>query len=281
MESIIKNHKKVICISSPTLEIGIDIGDISLSVLLQVPLSIASLMQRIGRSNRNAKYIRSIAFYYSNIEKEVLEEMFYYTKNNILDEYKNNPNISVVVQQVFSMLYAQPKGLKLEEMYFYLEPLLKDFVIDFFEFGTNQITTREQLMQFIEDKSKEVLKEILNYLILHFESKFINYKEPYYFPSMKLMDLGKNGLLHSNIPNYDEYNIIDIKKQQCIGKVSFIPDTYFLFAGKCWEIKRIEGKNIYCLQIPLSNFKIATRPVHDMGKYYNYIPNHLKRNYKR
>jgi len=51
-EMFIKDSKHAVCVSTMTLEIGIDIGNIDAVVLADVPWNIESFLQRIGRAGR-------------------------------------------------------------------------------------------------------------------------------------------------------------------------------------------------------------------------------------
>jgi ATP-dependent Lhr-like helicase len=49
-----------VCVATPTLELGIDIGSIDLVVLYGVPANWQSLAQRVGRGNRRTEYIEAL-----------------------------------------------------------------------------------------------------------------------------------------------------------------------------------------------------------------------------
>ena len=61
-------------VATMTLEIGIDIGDIDAIVLAEVPWSVSSLLQRIGRGNRRKCGV--FAIFNSEEEKVMFEIMF-------------------------------------------------------------------------------------------------------------------------------------------------------------------------------------------------------------
>jgi ATP-dependent Lhr-like helicase len=54
VERKFESESRAICVSTSTLEMGIDIGDIDAVVLFGPPMSVASLLQRIGRGNRRS-----------------------------------------------------------------------------------------------------------------------------------------------------------------------------------------------------------------------------------
>lgn len=49
-----------VCVATPTLELGIDIGSIDLVILYGAPASWQSLAQRVGRGNRRTGYIEAV-----------------------------------------------------------------------------------------------------------------------------------------------------------------------------------------------------------------------------
>jgi ATP-dependent Lhr-like helicase len=58
-----------ICFASSTLELGIDIGDIDVVILIGPPGSRDSLLQRIGRGNRRGGRMRVVCFYRTPLER--------------------------------------------------------------------------------------------------------------------------------------------------------------------------------------------------------------------
>jgi ATP-dependent Lhr-like helicase len=58
-----------VCISTMTLEIGIDIGNVDAVLLAETPLNISSFLQRIGRGNRRSIQIKYSAFMEMKMKK--------------------------------------------------------------------------------------------------------------------------------------------------------------------------------------------------------------------
>jgi len=81
-----KESQYGVCIATMTLEIGIDIGDIDSIVLAEVPWSISSLLQRIGRGSRRTLKNRVFAIYNSDCEKMLLEHMFKNAIEGVLNQ---------------------------------------------------------------------------------------------------------------------------------------------------------------------------------------------------
>lgn len=115
-ENFMRETHYGVCVATMTLEIGIDIGDIDAVVLAEVPWSISSLLQRIGRGNRRTQKCRVFAIYNSEEENLIIEQMLEFAIEGHIEQVKYTPDLSVVVQQILSSLYASPSGL--EDSYF-------------------------------------------------------------------------------------------------------------------------------------------------------------------
>lgn len=272
VEETIKKSKKVICISSSTLEIGIDIGDISLAVLIETPFTISSLLQRIGRSNRKENTIRAVGFFGLEVEFEILSEMFELAKQGILDGYEYVPDPGVIVQQILSLLYANRNGLTFDTFYETLRPLLIDFAIYYSKF-TGLFPKKEDSFESLEKLAMTILKQILDYLLDKYKN-YIGYSETYfkYYPREKTLNLGNQGLVHSNIPIFKEYKIIDIYSKKEIGVLAAFPARVFYFAGKCWKIVDYEDNKIFVKEVTYPEYEITVRATSTLSKYYTYLP---------
>jgi ATP-dependent helicase Lhr and Lhr-like helicase len=64
-----------ICFASSTLELGIDIGDIDIVILIGPPGSRSSLVQRIGRGNRRRGTTRVACFYRTPLERLLFDAL--------------------------------------------------------------------------------------------------------------------------------------------------------------------------------------------------------------
>jgi ATP-dependent Lhr-like helicase len=100
-----------LCFATSTLELGIDIGDVDLVMLLGAPDNLGSFLQRIGRGNRRTNRTQVACFYRSAIEEAVFRVYLRAAKN--CDEETNELlraesgaefRPSVVVQQLCSYL---------------------------------------------------------------------------------------------------------------------------------------------------------------------------------
>ncbi|MHA1195952.1 MAG: DEAD/DEAH box helicase [Promethearchaeota archaeon] len=245
-EKFIKRNKYIICFATTSLEIGIDIGDIDAVVLADLPWSVSTLLQRIGRGNRRELINRVFAIYENNIDlKTLFIEMFELAINGKLENKKYSPDLSVVIQQIFSCLFANPSGLSFK----YFNTLFQGFC------------------------SENNLKSIL----LNLNSlDYIEFKRDKWFATEKLMNLGRIGMIHSNIPDDSSMPVFDIASNKKIGNVSFPIDNVFILGGKKWKVIKIEPKRIIvrrdCSKAYSPEFELRSK----MGKYFYLLPDHLK-----
>ncbi len=100
-----------LCFATSTLELGIDIGDVDLVLLIGAPDNLSSFLQRIGRGNRRTKRT-NVACFYRNLTEEAIFQVFIRAAQNSDSETMKllgsdsglafRP--SVVVQQLCSYL---------------------------------------------------------------------------------------------------------------------------------------------------------------------------------
>lgn len=100
-----------LCFATSTLELGIDIGDVDLILLIGAPDNFGSFLQRIGRGNRRTKRT-TVACFYRNTTEEAMFRIFIRAAENSdkesFDLLRSDNNVkfrpSVVVQQLCSYL---------------------------------------------------------------------------------------------------------------------------------------------------------------------------------
>jgi ATP-dependent Lhr-like helicase len=101
-----------LCVSSSTLELGIDIGSIDEVALVGPPPTISSFWQRIGRGGRRGKTTRVLCFARSPAETLRFEALLALASRpdvaTSAPSYHFRP--AVLVQQVFSLLKQSPTG---------------------------------------------------------------------------------------------------------------------------------------------------------------------------
>ena len=244
-ENFMKETRYGVCVATMTLEIGIDIGDIDAVVLAEVPWSISSLLQRIGRGNRRTQKHRVFAIYKTEDERAILEQMFSTAQSGYIEPVEYSPHLSVVVQQIFSSLYAKPTGL--EDDYFI--ELFRDFC------------------------SQDDLKDILNHLA---NKEWIEKRYNKWYATTKLMDLGEKGKIHSNIPSSNMLKVVDAYSNKIIGEVMYPVDDIFILNGKAWKTVHKSDTKIV-VQPKKSNAPTAKFiPHRAKGYFYYYLPREIR-----
>jgi len=204
-----------LCVATMTLEIGVDIGDIDVVVLYGAPWSISSLIQRVGRGNRRRCTCVAFGVCRSPEERLLLQDMLERARAGEVEDYPHEPDLSVVVQQIFSCLYQHPAGLRED----FLSSLFAGFA------------------------PPESLTAILSHLA---RLGYIEKRTGRWFASTKVMDMGETGMIHSNIPDPRDYLVIDASTGAKLGEVSMVlVENVFRIAGKAWRLARIDGASLY------------------------------------
>ena len=154
------------CVATASLEIGIDIGNIQAVVLIEPPLTVSSLLQRIGRGNRRTNKTTCFGVFEIPEDKKVFSEMIDKARNGLIEDIKYESDISVAVQQILSLTfekYNEEKGkLTREIIHDYLDVLVEepehiDLIIEkiisdgYIEESKGKITLTSKLLDF-DDK---------------------------------------------------------------------------------------------------------------------------------
>ncbi len=212
------NQGKIgLCVSTMTLELGIDIGDVDAVFLLSPPPSITSLLQRIGRACRRSPYIQAYGVYSNEWEKKIFEVIFELANQGWMEKIVYYPHYSTVAQQILSMTFQKEKtGLSIS----YVEKIL-------FSIG---IATKD---------IHEIIENLIDagYLkrgiagILHMDEK--------------LGWLTARGIIHSNIESkFEEYEVIDSQTGVNLGIIEKLSPV-FILKGKIWEVVNVIGKKVF------------------------------------
>jgi ATP-dependent helicase Lhr and Lhr-like helicase len=209
-ENLMRESDVAVCVATSTLEIGIDIGDIDLIILAEIPWSISSLIQRIGRGNRRKNIINVAVLIKSEEEKKIIEAMMKAAISGILPLENYKPDVSVAIQQIFSYLYQHPEGVPEIEILELLSLLCS------------------------KDNSKHILENLRNLGWIKFRAQYLS-------ASTELMDLGEKGKIHSNIPESVSYKVIDVDANREVGTIQGVSDEVFVLAKKAWRVVAIHG----------------------------------------
>jgi Lhr-like helicase len=105
-----------VCVSTSTLELGIDIGSVDDVVLLGAPTDLNAFLQRIGRGSRRTSHSRVLCLPKSPSEWARFEALLALSQNteNWILNTENLPYYafrpSVLIQQTFSLIKQSPTG---------------------------------------------------------------------------------------------------------------------------------------------------------------------------
>jgi ATP-dependent helicase Lhr and Lhr-like helicase len=114
VELAINSGKRAICVATPTLELGIDIGDIDLVILWGRPPEWQNFLQRIGRGNRRENFSTVICAVPAGdsvgLENQLgFQSVIHQIKNRFLPKTNAHILYGVVLQQICVIL-SQAEG---------------------------------------------------------------------------------------------------------------------------------------------------------------------------
>lgn len=248
-ELFMKTCRRAICVSTMTLEIGIDIGDVDAVVLADIPWDNASFVQRIGRSGRRSGIIRVFLLCDSS-SRHLFEEMMDSARSNHIDEKLYHVDLSVVVQQIFSVLFANPTGVR--ENYF--DDLFSNFCSD------------------------NELWSILSYLL---ENEHVIRRNSKIYATENTMNMGERGSVHSNIPNTQSFEVVNLLTNKKIGGIQLSSNNLkgndtFVLSGKSWQIVKTKKNKVFVKPSPKSSSPASFTVSSQFGAFFEYLPTELQ-----
>ncbi|MDQ2809747.1 MAG: DEAD/DEAH box helicase [Chloroflexota bacterium] len=107
IEAQFAQAEAALCFASSTLELGIDVGNIDIALLIGAPGSVAAFVQRVGRAGRRQAAAQAACFARTPLEGLLLDALL------VAQDYAApSPAFrpSVAVQQIFSVLRQSPTG---------------------------------------------------------------------------------------------------------------------------------------------------------------------------
>lgn len=244
-EGLMKSMRAAVCVATSTLELGIDIGDIDLVVLAEPPLSVTSLLQRIGRGCRRSGSIYAVAIANSEVESKLLELMCVDATHGRFLTHPYVPDASVLVQQIFSILFQHSAGVTQERLYELLSCLF----------------------------SEEIVREVLIHLK---EEEWIEFRAGYWLASTRLRDRGERGQIHSNIPDEEAFRVIDTDSGKEIGKIGAFFDNVFVLGGRAWKVLAVRRGEVRVQRVHISALPSEFHPRRHVGKFYWLLPAKVK-----
>jgi ATP-dependent helicase Lhr and Lhr-like helicase len=117
-EQAFSERQSCVIVATSTLELGLDVGDLDRVIQIDAPGSVASFLQRLGRTGRRAGARRNMLFIATRdeglLESLAIVQLF---RRGYVEPVSSPPSpFHLVVQQLFAMLFEH--GLELEEKRF-------------------------------------------------------------------------------------------------------------------------------------------------------------------
>ncbi len=249
-EYVMKYEGHGVCLATTTLEIGVDIGSIDVVILADVPWTVSSLIQRIGRAGRRTGVTNVIGVYHDEGEREILQEMILAAKENLLEGKKYYPDPSVAIQQLFSILYAHKEGITIP----YFVNICNDFLEE---------------------------NDIIHLILPHLKEKgFIELSLSRIIGGEKVFNMGDRGFIHSNIPDTDEFEVKNEITNRSVGNIE-LPITTdqnssFILAGKVWKVVKVEKKTIFVQPMQGDAIPASFRLANQFGSFFWILPSEIK-----
>ena len=245
-----------LCVATATLEIGIDIGNIQAVVLIQPPLTVSSLLQRIGRGNRRTNKTTCFGVFELPEDKKVFAEMIDKARKGIIEDIKYQPDMSVVIQQILSLTMQKrnenESKLTHKKIHEFLDILVDD---------------PDHIDLIIE-------KIILDEYIEEFRGKII--------PTSKLLDFdhkfGTRGRINVNIPASYMMKVIDLSGN-VIGEITKPTEKMkkIQFASFKWDVNEIRKDRVIVNKTTGKTSIPQFTPHQDHGWFFSWLPDELKK----
>jgi ATP-dependent helicase Lhr and Lhr-like helicase len=242
-EAGFREKKGAICFATTTLELGVDIGDVSAAIMYRPPHNSSSFMQRLGRACRREKEVFALGVALAEGDDDLFEEYRQLARRSLAEPTDYSPDYSVVVQQILSLLFANPQGIEASKLFEYVSPICP---LDLFEQIQDKLVSDGLMVR-------------RRHLLL---------------ASEKTMDLGEKGEVHSNIADDRTVEVVDSATGRKLGEMSAWGDAEgtIALAGTVWTITgRDRGK----LVVSPSGHAPRTGSFarrQNVGKYFSMLP---------
>lgn len=186
-----------LCLATPTLELGIDIGDVDLTVLVGPPPDVSSFLQRIGRGNRRDEICRVLEIYRGPAQLRRFEHLQECAARGELHSAEIPFRPSVLVQQLFSLVFQNPR---------------------------RTITAEAAAGRLPRDVAERFPAERLEELLEHLEGRgWLERSRGRYIPTPRLHRLFERGRVHGNLSDEaregDRVEVVDEHTGRVVGQL--------------------------------------------------------------
>lgn len=239
-ESQFAHSEVALCFATSTLELGIDIGDVDLIVLIGAPGNLSAFLQRIGRGNRRTARTAVVCCYRNETERALFQIFVAAAQSGEMTEaqsYFFRP--SIVVQQLCSYLKQTKYGELDPDSTFALFAALD---------GT-PLLTKTHYDQIIEHLTVKQYFTVTDSRLLK--------------PGAAWNELFEQRALYTNLADFTS-RTIDVVDEETGRKLGAIeravqPGGTFLFGGHARQSARISGRK---LMVRSASQADASRPPH-------------------
>ena len=215
-----------LCFATSTLELGIDIGDVDLILLIGPPGNLSAFLQRIGRGNRRTSRTSVVCCYRTQTDLALFQIFLRATESGgeIATPQPYFFRASIVVQQLFSYL----KQTRLGE----IEP---DSAFELFA-----SVTGEPLLP------KKLYDEIIEHLSL--KQFFISSHNKTLRPGPAWNELYEQRAIYTNLldTKIGTIDVIDEETGRKLGEMErrAVPGAAFIFGGQARQTSRMIGRKL-------------------------------------
>jgi len=242
-EAGFRERKGALCFATTTLELGVDIGDVSAAVMYRPPLDGSSFIQRLGRACRREKSIFALGVALTDEERAVFGRYERFARRSLLEPVLYSPDYSVVVQQTLSLLFSTPRGMASSQLQRYVLPICPE----------------------------GVLPLILDKLTA---DGYVRRRGQHLRASEKTMDMGERGEIHTNIADTRMVQVVDSRTGRALGEVTLwsVQEGPFVLAGRVWNVLgRSGGKLMVKPSGKRAGSGAFARRTHT-GRYFGLLP---------
>lgn len=230
-----------LCVATTTLEIGLDIGDVDATVLLGAPPTPSAFQQRVGRACRREETVLAVGCTPDDDERRLFETYAELARRGTVEGRGYEPDPSVAVQQIFSLLYAEPRGLEPTDLEAFLAPLCD------------------------ASEVRALVDHIVGQGLLERRGRRI-------VAASAVMDLGERGRLHSNIPDSREWRVVgpDGATLGTIVTAASRGDRFYL-AGRAYEVTGSSARVLHVVPVA-GEATAAAFASRQRGAFARYLP---------
>jgi ATP-dependent helicase Lhr and Lhr-like helicase len=219
-EKSFSTSRDAVLVATTTLEVGIDIGDVDMVVLVGAPPGTRSVLQRIGRAGRRIGRTRVLAIPRTPIERAAFSSMLIAARDGQLEPETYARRWSVFVQQAASFIaQGPPKGRRRTDFLSLVDAVWPDETAC---------------------SAEEIIEKLLAEGLIHESRGRLTLGESW-SDAFKVSGTG----MHSNFDSVAAgLPVVDAGTGEVIAHVGSMPssDKGIALAGQTWNVVRVEGE---------------------------------------